>query len=243
MEIIPAIDLIGGQCVRLVKGDYSQKTVYAEDPVAMAKSFEEAGIKRLHLVDLDGAKARKVVNLPVLKAITEATRLIVDFGGGVQSSLDLEAVLGAGASQVTGGSIAVKNQALFLEWITKYGAEKLILGADVKEEYIAIHGWEEKSELHLFRFLEDYLAYGISYVICTDVSKDGMLQGPSLDLYKKILKSFPAIKLIASGGIATMADIEELAAAGLYGAITGKAIYENRITLEEIANWQKKYAH
>jgi phosphoribosylformimino-5-aminoimidazole carboxamide ribotide isomerase len=243
MEIIPAIDIIEGKCVRLVKGDYSQKTIYADSPVEVAQSFEAAGIKRLHLVDLDGAKARKVVNLEVLEAISKSSKLDIDFGGGVQSTEDLAKVLKAGAKQITGGSIAIKNQALFLEWIERYGAESIILGADVKDEYIAIHGWEEKSETHLFDFLRFYLEKGLRYVICTDVAKDGMMQGPSMDLYKKVIKEFPKIKLIASGGVSSMDDIKVLAEAGLYGAITGKAIYENKITLEEIADWQEKYAH
>lgn len=236
MEIIPAIDIIGGACVRLTKGDYDTKKVYNENPVEIAKSFEKAGIKRLHLVDLDGAKQRKVVNLEVLKAITEATNLTIDFGGGVQSNEDIEAVFKHGAAQVTGGSIAVRNPELFAQWIDKYGAEKIILGADAKNEKIAIGGWEETTSLDLVDFLRRYTTdYGLKYVICTDVAKDGMLQGPSFDLYKRILDTLPDLKLIASGGIASIEDIIALKEMGIYGAITGKAIYEGRVTLDELS--------
>lgn len=242
MQIIPAIDLIGGKCVRLTKGDYSTKKEYADDPLEMAQSFEAAGIKRLHLVDLDGAKAKKVINLDVLERIAEGTKLTIDFGGGVQSDEDLMRVLTAGAVQVTGGSIAVKDPILFQKWISKIGADKIILGADVIDRNIAIHGWQESSSIDIFEFLENYLDKGIEYVICTDVSKDGMLQGPSINLYLELMTNFPQMKLIASGGIAGMDDIQLLADLGCYGAITGKAIYENRITLKEIADWQSQYA-
>ena len=236
MEIIPAIDIIDGKCVRLTKGDYNQKTEYNDNPVEVAQQFEAAGIKRLHLVDLDGAKAKKVVNLDVLKNIANETNLAIDFGGGVQSTQDLEKVFNAGASQVTGGSIAVKNEALFTEWIYEFGGDKIILGADVKDEQIAIHGWEEKADWQIYDFLEHYLEKGLRHVICTDVSKDGALQGPSTELYIKILDRFPTIKLIASGGVSNLYDLEELDKIGVYGAIIGKAIYEKRISLSELKN-------
>jgi len=236
MEIIPAIDIIDGKCVRLTKGDYNQKTEYNDNPVEVAQEFEAVGIKRLHLVDLDGAKAKKVVNLDVLKKIANETNLAIDFGGGVQSTQDLEKVFTSGASQVTGGSIAVKNEPLFTEWINEFGGDKIILGADVKDEHIAIHGWEEKADWHIYDFLENYLEKGLTYVICTDVSKDGALQGPSTELYIKILDRFPTIKLIASGGVSNLYDLEELDKIGVYGAIVGKAIYEKRISLSELKN-------
>lgn len=242
MQIIPAIDLIGGKCVRLTKGDYNTKKEYADNPLEVAQGFEAAGIKRLHLVDLDGAKAKKVVNLDVLRSIAEGTKLTIDFGGGVQSDEDLLNVLSGGAAQVTGGSIAVKDPILFQKWISKIGADKIILGADVIGRKIAIHGWQESSSIDIFEFLENYLEKGIEYVICTDVSKDGMLEGPSINLYLELMTNFPQMKLIASGGIASMDDIQLLADLGCYGAITGKAIYENRITLQQIADWQLNYA-
>ncbi len=234
MHIIPAIDIIDGKCVRLTKGDYDQKTEYNSNPLEVAQSFEKAGIKRLHLVDLDGAKAKKVINLAVLKAIAENTGLKVDFGGGVQSTSDIEAVFSAGAQQVTGGSVAVKNEGLFTEWIEEFGGDKIILGADVKDRNIAIHGWQESADWHIFDFLEHYLNKGIKYVICTDVSKDGVLQGTSNELYAEIMEKFPEIKLIASGGVSNIADLDLLKEMKVYGAIVGKAIYEKRISLEEL---------
>jgi phosphoribosylformimino-5-aminoimidazole carboxamide ribotide isomerase len=238
MQIIPAIDIIDGKCVRLTQGDYNQKKEYNSNPLEVAKEFEGAGIHRLHLVDLDGAKAKKVVNLEVLETISTHTNLHIDFGGGVQSTADLASVFAAGAKQVTGGSIAVKNEALFTEWIEEFGGEKIILGADVKGEHIAIHGWQERSEQHIFDFLENYLAKGLQYVICTDVSKDGALQGTSNDLYAEIIKRFPNIKLIASGGVSSLKDLEELEQMNMYGAIVGKAIYEKRVTLKELMQFQ-----
>ncbi|WKK77774.2 1-(5-phosphoribosyl)-5-[(5-phosphoribosylamino)methylideneamino]imidazole-4-carboxamide isomerase [Marivirga salinae] len=238
MHIIPAIDIIDGKCVRLTKGDYNQKTEYNDNPLEVAKEFEAAGIQRLHLVDLDGAKAKKVVNLEVLKSISENTNLTIDFGGGVQSTEDLKAVFDAGANQITGGSIAVKNEALFTEWIEEFGGEKIILGADVKGEHIAIHGWQESSEKHIFDFLEHYLAKGLKYVICTDVSKDGALQGTSNKLYQDILDRFPDVKLIASGGVSNLKDLQILEEMRAYGAIVGKAIYEKRINLSELKQFQ-----
>ena len=238
MHIIPAIDIIDGKCVRLTKGDYSQKTEYNDNPLEVAKEFEAAGIQRLHLVDLDGARAKKVVNLEMLKSISENTNLTIDFGGGVQSTEDLKAVFDAGANQITGGSIAVKNEALFTEWIEEFGGEKIILGADVKGEHIAIHGWQESSEKHIFDFLEHYLAKGLKYVICTDVSKDGALQGTSNQLYQDILDRFPNVKLIASGGVSNLKDLQILEEMRVYGAIVGKAIYEKRINLSELKQFQ-----
>lgn len=238
MIIIPAIDLISGKAVRLTKGDYNQKKEYSDSPVEVAKTFEKAGITNLHLVDLDGAKAQKPQNLDVLQSITSNTNLKVDFGGGVKSNDSLQAVLNAGAQQITAGSIAAKNPDLVYSWIEKFGAEKVILGADVINEKIAISGWQEDSGLDLFPFLEKYIAKGVSYCICTDVSKDGMLQGPSIELYKMILKEFPTLKLIASGGVAELSDLHELKEIGVYATIVGKAYYEGRITLEELASFK-----
>lgn len=238
MHIIPAIDIIDGKCVRLTKGDYNQKTEYNNNPLEVAQEFEAAGIQRLHLVDLDGAKAKKVVNLDVLKSIAENTNLTIDFGGGVQSTEDLKAVFDAGANQITGGSIAVKNEALFTEWIEEFGGEKIILGADVKGEQIAIHGWQESSEKHIYDFLDHYLAKGLQYVICTDVSKDGALEGTSNELYQNILDRFPSINLIASGGVSKLEDLQILEGMDIYGAIVGKAIYEKRINLKDLKQFQ-----
>lgn len=235
MQIIPAIDLIGGKCVRLSQGDYSSKKEYHDDPVEMAKRFEGAGITRLHLVDLDGAKAKKIVNGKVLEGICTQTSLTVDFGGGIQSDEEIEKAFDLGASQVTGGSIAVKNPSLFQDWIEKYSTEKIILGADAKDRKIAVGGWEETTKMDLIPFIKDYVAKGISYVICTDVAKDGLLQGPSVELYQEIMKEIPGIKLIASGGVSSMKDLEDLKKIGVYGAIVGKAYYEGRVTLEELA--------
>lgn len=236
MEIIPAIDLIDGKCVRLTQGDYAQKTKYSDHPLEIAQKFEAAGIKRLHLVDLDGAKARKIVNLDVLHAITQNTSLNVDFGGGVQSDEDIRLAFGSGATQITGGSIAVKNPDLFEKWIAEFGNKKIILGADAKNRKIAVGGWEETTAMDVISFIKSYVEKGIQYVICTDVSKDGLLQGPSVDLYRDILQEIPGIKLIASGGVSSMKDLEELKKSGVYGAIVGKAFYEGRISLEELAS-------
>ena len=235
MYIIPAIDLIGGKCVRLSQGDYSSKKEYHDDPLEMAKRFEGAGISRLHLVDLDGAKAKKIINGDVLKRICNGTSLQVDFGGGIQADEEIEKAFSLGAKQVTGGSIAVKNPTLFDEWITKYGSEKIILGADAKDKKIAVGGWEETTSVDLIPFIQSYFDKGIRYVICTDVAKDGLLQGPSVDLYREILQEIPELKLIASGGVSSVKDLEELEKVGVYGAIVGKAYYEGRVTLEELA--------
>jgi phosphoribosylformimino-5-aminoimidazole carboxamide ribotide isomerase len=237
MHIIPAIDLIGGKCVRLSQGDYSTKKEYHDDPVEMAKRFEGAGITRLHLVDLDGAKAKKIVNASVLEGICSQTSLTVDFGGGIQANEEIEKAFDLGAKQVTGGSIAVKNSALFQEWIRKYGTERIILGADAKDRKIAVGGWEETTSEDLIPFVKNYVSKGISYVICTDVAKDGLLQGPSTELYQEILQEIPELKLIASGGVSSMKDLEELEKIGVYGAIVGKAYYEGRVTLEELASF------
>ena len=238
MRIIPAIDLIDGKCVRLTQGDYAQKTIYNEDPLAVAQMFEDAGLEYLHLVDLDGAKQKKVINLNVLEKIAKHTKLHIDFGGGVQSDEDIEKVFGAGAKQVTGGSIAVRNPEMFESWLQKYGADKIILGADVKNEQIAISGWAEVSHLPILKFLQSYQEKGIKYVVCTDISKDGLLQGTAKELYAKIQEHFPGLQLIASGGVSSIQDIRDLAQQGLAGVIIGKAIYENKIKLSELTQMQ-----
>ena len=237
IEIIPAIDLIDGKCVRLSQGDYAQKTVYNENPLEVAKMFADAGIRRLHLVDLDGAKAHHIVNHKVLERITSGTDLVVDFGGGLKSDDDLRIAFECGASMVTGGSIAVKNPDVFSSWISKFGAEKIILGADVKNEKIAVGGWLETTELELLPFIKNYIQQGITKIICTDISKDGMLQGPALELYKKMLAAQPDMYLIASGGVSSIRDIELLHEAAVPAVITGKAIYEGRITLKELSRF------
>ncbi len=234
IEIIPAIDLIDGKCVRLSQGDYNQKTVYNENPLEVAKMFETAGIRRLHLVDLDGAKAQHIVNYKVLELIATKTNLVIDFGGGLKSDKDLEIAFNSGASMITGGSIAVKEKATFLNWLEKYGSEKIILGADAKDGKIAVSGWLETTELPVVDFISSYYKEGISKVISTDISRDGMLSGPSFELYAEILGELPEVQIIASGGIATMDDILKLDEMEIPGVITGKAIYENRITLKEI---------
>lgn len=234
IEIIPAIDLIDAKCVRLSQGDYNQKTVYNENPLEVAKMFEDAGISRLHLVDLDGAKAKHIVNYKVLETIAGKTNLIIDFGGGLKSDEDLEIAFNSGATMVTGGSIAVKEKDTFLNWLEKYGSEKIILGADAKDGKIAVSGWQETTELAVIDFITEFQKQGITKVISTDISRDGMLSGPSFDLYSDIIKTLPEIEIIASGGIANMDDILKLDEMGVPGVITGKAIYENRITLKEI---------
>ena len=235
MEIIPAIDLIDGKCVRLTEGDYAQKKVYNEDPLEVAKEFEAHGIRRLHLVDLDGARAQHIVNHKVLERIATHTNLLIDFGGGLKSDEDVRIAFESGARQVTGGTVAVKNPELFLGWLERYGPERLILGADVKDGKVAVSGWQEQSELELFAFLEGYLQKGIRYSICTDISKDGRLEGSALELYKSLIARFPELKLIASGGVTTIDEVHALREAGCYGAIIGKAIYEGRIRLQELA--------
>jgi phosphoribosylformimino-5-aminoimidazole carboxamide ribotide isomerase len=240
ITIIPAIDLIDAKCVRLSQGDYNQKTVYNENPLEVAKMFEDAGIKRLHLVDLDGAKAQHIVNHKVLETIASKTNLVIDFGGGLKSDEDLRIAFESGASMITGGSIAVKNRSTFESWIAQYGAEKIILGADAKNRKIAVSGWQEDSDEDIISFIKSYTEKGVSKVISTDIARDGMLTGPSIDLYKEIMAEFQSLELIASGGIATMKDIYELNEMGVPGVITGKAIYENRISLKEIEAFHKK---
>lgn len=235
IEIIPAIDIIDGKCVRLSQGDYNAKKVYNEDPLEVAKMFEDAGIKRLHLVDLDGAKAKHIVNQSVLEKIVSNSSLIVDFGGGVQSDEDIETAFNAGASMITGGSIAVRNRELFTGWISKYGDDKIILGADCKDHKIAVSGWQESTSLDIISFIEGYMQEDVTKVICTDISKDGMLQGPSIGLYKEILENFPALYLIASGGVSCFQDILDLEEANVPAVILGKAIYENKVTLKELS--------
>ena len=232
---IPAIDLIEGKCVRLTQGDYATSHVYAEDPVDMARRFEDMGFTRLHLVDLDGAKSRHVVNDHVLKAITRATKLIVDFGGGVKTDDDMARVLDAGAEMVTCGSIAVTQPDTVLGWMERYGAEHLILGADVKDGKISINGWQEDSAYELMPFLQRYLDAGMMHVLCTDISRDGMLQGPATVLYGNIMKAFPHCRLIASGGVSCIEDILQLDKAGVPAVVFGKAIYEGKINMKELA--------
>jgi phosphoribosylformimino-5-aminoimidazole carboxamide ribotide isomerase len=237
IDIIPAIDLIDGKCVRLSQGDYNLKTVYNENPLEVARMFEDAGIKRLHLVDLDGAKANHIVNHKVLESIAGKTKLIIDFGGGLKSDDDVRIAFQSGASMITGGSIAVKNPDLFNSWLQFYGNEKVILGADVKNEKIAVNGWLETSDADLIPFIENYKQKGIKKVICTDISKDGMLEGTATKLYQKILNFIPDIYLIASGGLSSIADIELLIESNVPAVITGKAIYEGRITLKELSKY------
>lgn len=237
MEIIPAIDIIEGKCVRLTQGDYAQKTVYNEDPLEVAKQFEDAGLRRLHLVDLDGAKAKRIINHRVLERIAANTQLMIDFGGGLKSQDDLRIAFESGAQQVTGGTVAVKEPDLFMDWLNVYGGERIILGADFKDGNISVSGWQEQSELELFAFLANYVAKGVQYSISTDVSKDGLLQGSAIDTYQRIREELPALKLIASGGVTTMTELERLREIGCYGAIIGKAIYENKITLKDLMDF------
>jgi phosphoribosylformimino-5-aminoimidazole carboxamide ribotide isomerase len=234
MQLIPAIDIIEGKCVRLTQGDYAQKTIYNEDPLEVAKQFEDAGLRRLHLVDLDGAKAKRIINYKVLERLSGSTSLLIDFGGGLKSHEDLRIAFECGAQQVTGGTVAVKEPELFLDWLKLYGGERIILGADFKDGHIAVSGWQEQSKLELFAFLQEYLAKGVQYSISTDVSKDGLLQGSAIDTYRRIREELPALQLIASGGVTTVAELERLREIGCYGAIIGKAIYENKITLKDL---------
>jgi phosphoribosylformimino-5-aminoimidazole carboxamide ribotide isomerase len=237
IELIPAIDIIDGKCVRLSQGDYNSKKVYNENPVEVAKELEDHGIRRLHVVDLDGAASHHVVNYRTLEQITAHTSLIVDFGGGVKSDEDLVIAFESGAQMVTGGSIAVKDPELFHHWLRTYGSEKIILGADVKDRKIAVNGWKDESTCELFPFLKGYVEKGIRKVICTDISCDGMLQGPSTGLYKEILELHPDLYLIASGGVSCANDIRMLDAAGVPAVIFGKALYEGRITFKELENF------
>lgn len=233
MRIIPAIDIIDGKCVRLSQGDYNTKKIYNEDPLEVAKEFEDFGIEYLHLVDLDGAKSNHIVNYKTLELIASKTNLKVDFGGGIKANHDVEIAFECGANQITGGSIAVQNSVLFLEWISKYGNEKIILGADAKDRKVATHGWLETSELDVIDFIQEYQVKGIDYVICTDIAKDGMLQGTSNELYTEIL-AVADVKLIASGGVSSIEDLIKTKELGCEGAILGKAIYEGRIKLKDL---------
>jgi len=241
LRIIPAIDIIDGKCVRLTKGDYTTKKIYNENPLEVAKEFEAAGIEYLHVVDLDGAKASQIINYKVLEQIASKTSLKIDFGGGLKSDKDLEIAFNSGAHQITGGSIAVKNSAIFESWIEKYGAQKIILGADFYPDSaggkIATNGWQEESTLELIPFIKGYQDKGIQYVICTDISKDGMLQGPSFEVYKKIISEVKNVKLIASGGISTFDELPRLAENGCEGVIIGKAIYEKKISLKQLEQY------
>ena len=234
MRIIPAIDIIDGKCVRLTKGDYSTKKVYNEDPLEIAKEFEGNGIQYLHLVDLDGARSGKIINHKMLSEIASKTALTIDFGGGLKSDSDLKIAFDSGATQITGGSIAVKDRDTFINWLDQFGAERIILGADYKDRMIATNGWEEGSELDVLDFIQGYEARGVRSVISTDIAKDGMLQGPSLELYKEILEK-TNVELIASGGVSNMQDLYDLKELGCNGAIVGKAIYEGNISLKELS--------
>ncbi len=237
MRIIPAIDIIDGKCVRLSKGDYDTKKIYNENPLEVAKSFEAHGIEYLHLVDLDGAKSSRIVNYKVLEQIASKTNLKIDFGGGLKSDSDLKIAFENGANQITGGSIAIKQPEVFKSWIQQYGADKIILGADAMNEKVAISGWLEESKEEVIPFIQNYQQQGIQYVICTDISKDGMLEGPSFELYQRILEQTKDLKLIASGGISTFDELPKLAELGCEGTIIGKAIYEGRISLKQLENY------
>ena len=238
IELIPAIDIIEGQCVRLTKGDYDQKTVYRDSPAEVAKEFEEIGFKRLHVVDLDGAKSKHIVNSDVLHRITTDTQLVVDFGGGIKTDEDIEKAFTAGASMVTIGSIAVTNPDLFMGWLEKYGAERIILGADVRHGKISINGWKEDSSEDLLPFLKKYVDAGVKNVLCTEISKDGTLTGPAIELYQSMMTAYPELHLIASGGVSSIDDIKALEAAGIPAVVFGKAIYEGKINLNELWDWQ-----
>lgn len=237
MRIIPAIDIIDGKCVRLSKGDYSTQKIYNENPLEVAKAFEAHGIDYLHLVDLDGAKSKHIVNHRILERLATNTGLKIDFGGGLKSDDDLRIAFECGAHQITGGSIAVKNPSIFKKWLAIYGADKIILGADVKDDKIAINGWLETADSPLTEFVKAYQSEGVTYVICTDISKDGMLQGPAFDLYKNLLAATKGLQLIASGGISDFEELPKLAALGCEGTIIGKAIYENRISLKQLEQY------
>jgi phosphoribosylformimino-5-aminoimidazole carboxamide ribotide isomerase len=235
IKIIPSIDLVDGKCVRLTQGNFDEKKIYDSDPVAVAKRFAEAGIERLHLVDLDGAKAGKVINNQILERIAAETKLKIDFGGGIKSDDDIQKVFDCGANQVTAGTIAVQNPKLVLSWIQKFGKDKIILGADVLNGIVRINGWVNPSEIKLFDFITNYQWHGIRYVLCTDIEKDGMMKGSSVDLYKSIIKQFPEMRVIASGGVSSIEEIKQLNKIGCYGVVIGKAIYENLISLEDLA--------
>lgn len=234
MRIIPAIDLIDGKCVRLTKGDYAQKKVYNENPLEVAKEFEGAGIRYLHLVDLDGSKAREIKNAAVLESIASNTNLVVDFGGGVRTDKDIDIAFDSGATQVNLGSVAIENKELYSEWLEKFGSEKIILSADSMNRKIAINGWQEDSSVDLFELITEYVDMGNQYMVCTDISKDGMLQGIARELYKDLMEAFPTQKIVASGGVTNISDVEAVAELGMDGVIIGKAIYENKISLKQL---------
>lgn len=237
MQIIPAIDIIEGKCVRLTEGDYAQKIIYNEDPLEVAKTFEGMGLNRLHLVDLDGARAGEVVNWKVLEKIANKTGLTIDFGGGIKTEATLKTVLNTGATYATIGSLAVKSPLVFEEWLSRFGAQSFLLGADVYEEKIAIGGWIEKTNIDIIAFVQSYMDKGVSQLFCTDIQKDGKLQGPSIDLYEKIIKQFPTLQLVASGGVSQLLDLQALRTIGCSGAIVGKAIYENKISLKQLSDF------
>ena len=240
IELIPAIDIIDGQCVRLTKGDYDQKTVYRDSPAEVAKEFEQKGFKRLHVVDLDGAKSKHIVNDEVLRRITTETNLTIDFGGGIKTDEDIEKAFSAGAAMVTVGSIAVTQPELFIGWLEKYGADRMILGADVRNGKISINGWKEDSAEDLLPFLRKYIDAGVKTVLCTEISKDGTLQGPAIELYKEVMAAYPTLHLIASGGVSSIDDIKALDRAGIPAVVFGKAIYEGKINLNELWDWQNE---
>jgi phosphoribosylformimino-5-aminoimidazole carboxamide ribotide isomerase len=236
--IIPAIDIIEGKCVRLTQGDYSQKKIYNERPLEVARQFEDAGLTRLHLVDLDGAKAGTIKNWKVLEMIAGKTKLVIDFGGGIKTEKDVAIVLECGAAYATVGSIAVKDETVFANWLEKFGADKFILGADVKEEKIAVAGWVETTDIWIYDFIEKYIEKGVKQIFCTDVAKDGKLEGPSIDLYKNIISKFPGLHFIASGGVSSLKDVDQLQEIGCRGVIIGKAIYESKISLAELKRFK-----
>ena len=238
IELIPAIDIINGQCVRLTKGDYDQKTVYHDSPADVACEFEEIGFQRLHIVDLDGAKSKHIVNCSVLRRVTTETHLVVDFGRGIKTDEDIEKAFDNGAAMVTIGSIAVTQPELFMGWMEKYGSERLILGADVRNGKISINGWKEDSTEDLLPFLRKYIDAGVKNVLCTEISKDGTLQGPAIELYQRVMETYPDIHLIASGGVSCIDDIKALDKAGIPAVVFGKAIYEGKINLKELWDWQ-----
>ncbi len=234
MNIIPAIDIINGKCVRLTKGDYAQQKVYNENPVEVARQFADAGLQRLHIVDLDGAKAGEIMNLAVLEKIAAAVNMVIDFGGGIKKIADVESILNAGASIVTIGSLAVKQPEVLEEWLMEFGANHFLIGADVLDEKIKISGWLEDGGINIFDFIGKMISLGVTNIFCTDIAKDGMMHGPSVELYKKILAQHPEINLIASGGVCNISDVVQLKEIGCSGAIIGKAIYENLITLQDL---------
>ncbi len=237
IEIIPAIDIIEGKCVRLQQGEYSTRIVYDENPLEVAKIFEDAGLKRLHIVDLEGAREKRVINIKILEKIASGTNLVIDFGGGIKTEEDLAKVFSSGASFATIGSKAVKEPSVFRSWLNKYGSDRIIVGADVKDDQLAVSGWTNLTDVHLFDFIKDNKEAGVRYIMCTDISKDGMLKGASINLYKNLKEKFPGLNIIASGGITNISEIEELNKLKVYGVVVGKAIYEGMISLEELSKF------